>query len=643
MTSTFQARCITLLTILVIGLSVLSWRLVQIQLVDRQRYAESSRKAFHRIEKLPAARGMIVDSREEPIAKSIPVSTLFLDRNHLIDPKLASYGVACKELSATDGWEQLDSETRKRQVVSLRGEILERDTGDEIVRKHKDYAVSVLARPLGMKRAELMAKIENGKGKSMWFPLVKDMPDDVAEGLRETITRNFLQGFEFQNSSKRWYSSPNLATHLIGFTGEKEMPNEKGKLEAKVVGRFGIEAAMQESLAGRDGWRQHHRDARGLVVPGNSGSLLPPRAGLNVQLTIDMGLQAIIEEEMEACLAEFKSERGAVILMNPKNGEILAMASRPHFDLNHRKDIAQNGFNFATQAIYEPGSTFKIIATGAAINEGIAKPTTQIFCHNGLYAEGGFTVPDHHPYGSLTLEGVLAKSSNIGAYKFAKQLGSKRFYDYVSRWGFGHKTGVMLGGESSGIARNTNNPVDFSRASYGYALNVTPLQMACAYAVIGGDGRLLKPKIVKSLVANDGTVVETFPDEEVCRVLKPETARQMREAMIKTIEPGGTATLAAVPGYKVSGKTGTAKRHNPNGSGYLNNSYTVSFAGMMPAHDPAFVGVVVIDDPKTTKVSRYGGTIAAPAFGRIAARAATYLNLPPTEPVNPSLSKVVKP
>ena len=624
-----------------IGLSVLSWRLVQIQLVDRQRYAESSRKAFHRIEKLPAARGMIVDSREEPIAKSIPVSTLFIDRNHLLDPKQASYGVACKELSATEGWELLDSNTRKRKVVSLRGEILERDTSDEILAKHLDYAVSILARPLGMKRADLMDKIKKGKGK--WFPLVKDMPDDVAEGLRETIARNFLQGFEFQNSSKRWYSSPNLATHLIGFTGEKEMPNEKGKLETKVVGRFGIEAAMQEYLAGRDGWRQHHRDARGLVVPGNSGSLLPPRAGLNVQLTIDMGLQTIVEEEMEACLAEFKSERGAVILMNPKNGEILAMASRPHFDLNRRDDIAKNGFNFATQAIYEPGSTFKIVACAAAINEDIAKPSTSIFCHNGLYSEGGFTVPDHHPYGNLTLEGVLAKSSNIGAYKFAKRLGPKRFYDYVSRWGFGRKTGIMLGGESSGIARNTNNPVDFSRASYGYALNVTPLQMACAYAVIGGDGRLLKPQIVKALVANDGTVVETFREEEVCRVLKPEAAKQMREAMIKTIEPGGTATLAAVPGYKVSGKTGTAKRHNPNGSGYLNNSYTVSFAGMMPAHDPAFVGVVVIDDPKTTKVSRYGGTIAAPAFGRIAARAATYLNLPPTEPVNPSLSKVAQP
>ena len=202
MTSPFQARCIALLTILVIGLSVLSWRLVQIQLVDRQRYAESSRKAFHRIEKLPAVRGMIVDSREEPIAKSIPVSTLFLDRKHLDDPKQASYGLACKELSATEGWDRLDSAARKRQIVSLRGEILERDTSEEIVRKHREYAVSVLARPLGMKRAELMAKIQKDKGN--WFPLAKDLPEDIADGLRETIDRNCLQGFEFQNSIKRW-------------------------------------------------------------------------------------------------------------------------------------------------------------------------------------------------------------------------------------------------------------------------------------------------------------------------------------------------------------------------------------------------------------------------------------------------------
>jgi cell division protein FtsI/penicillin-binding protein 2 len=574
---------------------------------------------------------MIVDRREEPLAKSIPVSTVFVDKNHLLDPKLAAYGLAYEEASAEAGWNELDEAARRRRISGLRGDILNRESAETIVRKHLAYAVGVLARPLGMRREELRAKIETSKGK--WVPIAKELPEDVADNLREAVDKHWIQGFEFQNSIKRWYTAPNLATHLIGFTGEVEETNDEGKTETRVVGRFGVEASMEEYLVGRDGWREHCRDARGLVVPGTSSSLLPPRAGLNVQLTIDMGLQAIVEEEMDACLAEFESVRGAVVLMDPKTGEILAMASRPHFDLNHKQNVAENGFNFAIQAIYEPGSTFKIVSTGGVLNEGLATPQTSVFCHNGKYSEGKIQVPDHHPYGSLTLEGVLIKSSNIGAYKFARQLGAKRFYDYAQRWGFGRKTGVLLSGESSGIARNTNNAVDFSRASYGYALNVTPLQMACAYSVIGGDGKLLKPRIIKSLVANDGTVVETYPPEVVAEVIKPETAGKMREALRKVTEPGGTATLAAVPGYKVAGKTGTAKRHNPNGPGYLANSYTVSFAGMLPANDPAFVGIVVIDDPRTTKVTRYGGTIAAPAFGRIAARAAAYLNLKPTEPL----------
>jgi cell division protein FtsI/penicillin-binding protein 2 len=634
--SSFQSRCIVLCSILVIGLSVLSGRLVQIQLVDRHRYAESSRKAFHRIEPLPATRGMIVDRREEPLAKSIPVSTVYVDKNHLMDPKLASYGLAYQEGSAEPGWNDLDPATQRKRINGLRGEILARETAETIVRKHLAYSVGVLARPLGMRREELREKIETSKGK--WVPVVKDLPEDIADNLRETVDKFWIQGFEFQNSIKRWYTAPTLATHLIGFTGEVEETDEQGKPQTRVLGRFGVEASMEAYLAGRDGWREHCRDARGLVVPGNASSLLPPRAGLNVQLTIDMGLQAIIEEEMDACLEEFKSVRGAVVLMDPKTGDVLAMASRPQFDLNHKEDVAKNGFNFAIQAIYEPGSTFKIVATTGVLNEGLATPFSSVFCHNGNYVEGKIQVPDHHPYGSLTLEGVLVKSSNIGAYKFARQLGAKRFFQYAHDYGFGRKTGILLSGESSGIAKNTGNAVDYSRASYGYALNVTPLQMACAYSAIAGEGKLLKPKIVKSLIANDGTVVETFPTQVVSEVMKPSTARKMRAALQKVTETGGTALLAAVPGFKVAGKTGTAKRHNPNGRGYLPNSYTVSFAGMLPAQDPAFVCVVVIDDPRTDKVSRYGGTIAAPAFGRIAARAAAYLNLQPTEPVTPPLA-----
>ncbi|MFT4176646.1 MAG: penicillin-binding protein 2 [Luteolibacter sp.] len=632
MKSTFQSRCVLLCSVLVAGLTVLSGRLVQIQLVDRQLYAVSSRKTFHSTEKLPAIRGMIVDRNEEPLAKSIPVCTLYIDKNHLDDPKLAAFGLAYREAITEPGWQGLDAEKRSRRIRALRGEILEREKPEVIVQKHLAHAIGLLATPLRMRREELREKIEGNKSK--WFAIAKEIPEDLADGLRDLVSENYLQGFRFQSSIKRWYTSPELAAHVIGFTGEVEKKNENGSVQTSVKGRFGIESSMEEYLAGRDGFREQRRDARGLVVPGNSGSLLPPRAGLNVQLTLDIGIQMIVEEELDAALKEYAAPRGAIVVLDPKTGDILAMASRPNFDLNRKENLAENGFNFALQAIYEPGSTFKIVATAGVMNERLASPRTSVFCHNGLYSEGSIRVPDHHPYGSLTLEGILQKSSNIGAYKLARQLGTARFYDYVQRFGFGRKSGIQLSGESSGIARNSGNPVDFSRASYGYALNVTPLQMAYAYGALANGGKLLKPRIVKTLVANDGTIVEDFPTEVVSQAVSADTAKKMCLALEKVVLPGGTATLAAVPGFRAGGKTGTARRHNPNGRGYLANSYTVSFAGMLPVQDPAFVAIVVIDDPRTTKVSRYGGTVAAPVFGKIAPRIAARLNLQPTEPIS---------
>ncbi len=621
-------------SVLVAGLSVLSGRLVQIQLVAPKHYKEGTRNA-PRTERLPAIRGMIVDRREEPLAKSIPVATLFVDKKILMDPTQAGFGLAYQEASAEPGWKDLGPEKQSRRINTLRGGILDRDTADVIVQKHLAYAVSILARPLGMRRDELHDKIANNTGD--WFPIARDLPEDVADHLRDELAGHWLQGFEFESSMKRWYTSPNLATHLTGFTGEVGKKDDAGKPVTKVVGLFGIESSMEAFLAGRDGSREHNRDARGLPSPGNSGSLKPPRAGLNVMLSIDMGIQAIVEEELDANLAEFESIRGAVVLMDPKTGEILAMASRPHFDLNHKQDIAETGYNYAIQAIYEPGSTIKIVATSGALNEGLVTPQTSVFCHNGYYRSGAVEVKDDHPAGSLTFEGVLQKSNNIGTYSVGRQLGAKRFYEYLRNYGFGRKTGILLSGESSGLARNTGNEVDFSRACFGYASNVTPLQLACAYSAIAGDGKLRKPHIVKSLVANDGTVVEDYPPEVVNEVLKPKTAAQMRAALEKVVLTGGTATRAAVPGFRVAGKTGTVQKHNPKG-GYLANSYIVSFAGMMPAQDPAFVCVVVIDDPRTQKVTRYGGIIAAPAFSKIATRVASHMNLQPTEPVSAPLA-----
>lgn len=630
MNRAFQNRCIVLCLVLVSLLSALSARLVQIQLVDRQRYASSSAKAFHRTERIPAIRGMIVDRNEEPIAKSIPVSSIYVDKNHLLDPKLASFGLAYMEASQEPAWAAASAEDRVRRIHSLRGEILERESPDVIVSKHLAHAVSLLARPLGMRRDQLSAEIKDSKAK--WFPIAEDIPDDIAERLREIVDENYLQGFAFENSIKRWYANPHLATHLTGFTGEVERKGEDGKTEYHMAGRFGIESAIEEYLAGRDGRREHRRDSRGLVVPGKASSLLPPRAGLNAKLTIDIGIQAIAEEELDAGLKLYKSKRGAVVVMDPKTGEILALVSRPHFDLNNKQDLEENSFNYAIQAKYEPGSTIKIVATAGAIDAGLVTLDTVIHCPNFLQ-ENKFTVTDSHSGGMLPVWKILQKSNNVGCWKLAKQLGVKRFYEYAHGFGFGERSGIQLSGENAGSAAVPKLPIDFSRAAYGYYVGVTPIQMAAAYSVIAGDGRLLRPKIVKELIANDGTVIDDFPTEVRNQVISPETAKKMRTALHKVTLLGGTALNACVEGHKVAGKTGTAIKHDPERGGYVNGAYVVSFAGFMPAEDPAFVCYVVIDEPKTTEVPLYGGTIAAPIFSKIATRIAAHMNLKPTEPL----------
>jgi cell division protein FtsI/penicillin-binding protein 2 len=643
----FQTRCVLLCSVLVTGLSVLSVRLIQIQVWDRKHYANKARQTFERREVLAGLRGTIVDRNEEVLAKSMPVASVFVDLNHLTDPLLISYPLAYERASVEPDWEQLSPQDRKSRILTERGVILkEAEDMPEgaLVEKGIAQVVGLLARPLGLKREDMNARIHDEIAKAQKragkrgkdelngeFCLVENRPADDIERVREIISKYWLEGFFLRESFKRWYTSPDLATHVVGFTGEKNTAEADGTF--RQVGKFGIESALEEYLAGADGWQEHRRAPNGARIPGDSSSLKPPRAGLNVQLTLDMGVQAIVEEELDAGLAEWESKRGCIIVMDPKTGEILGMASRPHFNLNTLQDIDkdQRGVNFALQAIYEPGSTIKIVPSSAAINERLVTPQTSIFCHNGHYQMGKITVPDHFPYGMLTVEGILQKSSNVGAYKLGLQLGSSRYYDYLEKFGYGHKTGILLSGESRGTVPRSNNPLDFSRTTYGYALAVTPLQVATAYSAIASDGKLRRPHIVKSIIANDGTVVERFEPEVVHEVIRPQTAKEMRAALQKVVDVKGTALQAKVPGYSGAGKTGTAVRIEKGH--YQAGHYTVSFAGMMPAKDPAFVCVVVIDDPLTHKVTRYGGTIAAPVFAKVGARLAAHMILTPDEPV----------
>lgn len=622
----FRARCLLLCSVLVTGLSLLSVRLIQIQSWDGKKYAERARAAYDRSEVLPGLRGKIVDRHEEILAKSIGLSTVMIDAMLLSDPVVAVKALARHQAANSQEWELLSVEDKSRLVRSWRHTILEEQSSEVIVEQHLAAAVRLLARPLGLRREELRQRIEEpiSKGRR-YFAVAKDLPEDLAENLRSLIDGHALQGFRFENSIKRWYCSPDLATHVIGYTGEQVMVGPNGKNSFVQVGKFGIEKAMEDYLRGKDGIWKHSN----MPVSRADESMVPPVHGLNVRLTIDLGLQSIVAEELDLALGESKSKRGCAVLLNPTTGELLAMASRPHFNLNLKEGLDEGAMNYALQGIYEPGSTYKIVAVAGCLNEKVVSKNTSIFCHNGLYTEGKLRIPDHHPYGMLTVEGVLQKSSNIGAFKLARQLGTKRFFDYSNRFGFGQETGILLSGESSGIVKNTGNLIDFSRASYGYALNVTPLQVAAAYGAIANGGELICPSVVHSIIARDGTILERFEPNVVNRAIDEDIAKTMRAALVKVVEKGGTATLAAVPGFKVAGKTGTARRVVDGR--YQEGHYTVSFVGMMPADDPAFVCLVVIDDPLTTLVPRYGGTIAAPAFAKIASRVATHMNLSPTE------------
>lgn len=619
-----QRRALIVCLAIVAGFSVLSARLVRLQWVEREDAVRRAAKASSRTTVLPGTRGIIVDCNDEIVARNFPVNDVVVDLKHLGDPKVAAWGAAFAEVSTTPEWKIADEAERKQMVKTRRMKMLQSPliTGDDVVRLHREHIVRVLARPLGMRDAELMRALpERNKGEHV---LIQQMHEDVASPLRELIRENWIQGLFFRKTLKRWYASSDLAAHVVGYV------NHEG------IGQCGVERVMEQRLAGRDGWQKTKVSQQGRLLAPNEGELCPPRGGLHVKLTLDLGLQAIVEEELDRGLEEFMAEQGAVVLLSPKTGEILAMASRPTFDLNLRENISEGSFNYAIQAMYEPGSTIKIVATSAALDLGLVGLGTMVNCENGYYRDGKVTVRDDYPKGLMRFDEVIMKSLNIGTYKLAKQVGRPAFVDYLKAFGFTKKTGLMLSGEQSGRMADPTNPTNFSRMSYGYATSVTPLQVAMAYGAIANGGNLMKPQIVKEVVANNGMVVESFEPEVVTRVMKERTARQMREALTKVLEEGGTARLANVPGFEGhgAGKTGTACKINPDGGYYVDRN-VVSFAGMLPADDPEFVCVVVVDDPRRTDMKLYGGLIAGPIYSRIMERAAAYKSLVPPNPIEP--------
>ncbi len=649
MEKTAQKRCVNLCLILVVGLSALSVRLVMLQTTDREGGSGKAGKSYERTYPLLAKRGTIVDCNGEIMAKSAISQTLIVDKYHLRDPRTVAKGIARRELGNDPKWVEWDDKTRNRKVKLMGRKLLLKEYGAKwYVNEHLDYACSEIAPALGLTKDELKKLINVKKlGDKV---IAKDISPDIASRIKELIDEKNIKGFRFDEDMKRTYCSPTAFTHLMGSTGMTKASNVER-------GISGVERAYDEHLKGRHGFKKEMRDRSGEIMPAYEGSTLAPINGNVVQLTIDMGIQTIVEEQLDLAVKEYDPVRATIIIMDPNTGDILAFASRPHFNLSTRKGIVEFGFNFGLQGSYEPGSTFKMVAVAAALDLRLKRLDDKIFCHNGYYRNTNpkFTVRDDYPKEYLKVWEIPQKSNNIGTYMLAKMVGYDRYMNYARGFGFGIPTDLGVGSESKGKLPKKFNAVDFSRNSYGYALTVTPLQIANFYSVMANGGKLMKPRLIKKVDNYMGETVMEFKPEVVRRVISERAARDCRTALETVVQKGGTATRADVPGYTEGGKTGTAEKWDPElGELYLHErsgkmrkrgaysktKKTVSFAGMLPIDKPEFVCVVVVEEPRAEKDFNFGGgTVAAPIWRETMKQVAAYRNITPSEELESELGK----
>ena len=575
MTWNAQARAVTVCFGLVGLFSVYSFRLIDLQILQHEKFTALAAEKHNHKQIIYARRGIIRDAHNEPLAENIPVKTVVADASHIRDSAAVAAAIA----------DQLEMDPR--------------DIADKLS--------------------------QSGKG-SKHIVLKAQIPEQTAEKIKESLRVANLRGIYFDQDFVRVYPNGQMLSQVIGFVDHDHK------------GTMGIERTMQDFLQGTDGFRYIETDRTGKELVPYRGQESPAQDGCDVKLTVDLGLQNLLETELDAACAEFKPKDATAIMMCPQTGEILAMASRPTFDPNKPGEAAPDQEkNRSIVDMVEPGSTFKIVTTSAVLEERLVTPDTTVFCENGHFQYAGRVLRDAHPMGVLTVHQVLMKSSNIGVAKLALQLGETKLYEYIRRYGFGEKTGITLSGEIGGLVNPPHrwSKLDITRIPMGQAVAVTPLQLVAAMSSIANGGKLMKPMIVSEIKDQNGRPVANFTPQTVRDVISRETALKIVSALKDVVSKQGTAQKAGVPGFRVAGKTGTAQKVDPRG-GYMVGRYVTSFVGFMPADDPKFTLLVLLDDPTMKQGEVFGGTVAAPVFARIAEKAARYLDLKPTEQIPPS-------
>lgn len=539
------------------------------------------------------------------------------------------------QVSAYDLYKSLaaDQHTLFKKLVPERGEIFLND-------KTELY-------PLAVNRETKMAyavprEIENTQDISRMLSSVLNVdqaeifnklnkPEDRYEVLKHRLSEQEIEqmqalkakGVYLSDESYRYYPSGELASNILGFVGWKE--NE-------ITGRYGLEEYFEENLKGKEGNILQDRDTLGRWISTGRREIIPARHGDDIVLTLDHIVQYETEKILKSAVEKHQADSGLIIVMEPETGNILSMANYPTFNPNEYSKVEDiNAYrNLSVSAPYEPGSVFKPLTMAAALDSNKVTPEST-YTDTGAVHEAGYTIQnsDEKVYGTQTMTQVLENSLNTGAIYAEKMVGNKNFADYVKRFGFGETTGIEMMGESAGNIsnlKNTKSDINFFTASFGQGITVTPIQLISAYGALANGGMLMKPRIVDKVISYDGTEEQVSP-AEVRRVISKRAAFEISE-MLKSVVIKGHGKKAGVPGYAVGGKTGTAQVTSAGTRGYEEGKTIGSFVGFAPVHDPKFVILVKIENPKDVI---WAESSAAPTFGELMKFLLEYYKIEPTE------------
>lgn len=588
------------------------WRLYDLHLKKGPMLAEEAAKKFREDRTLPAQRGSIKDHSDRYLAYDEEVYELRTDRVHLHDvrsvlPNLARIrGVSQKELTRTL-------------------------TSEEILKAYHVHVAESLGAKMGVPVETMLEKVTSSRPIEV---LTQNMNDEQAKDWRQHLENLFVKGIYVKPAVRRHYPTDNRLALIIGGV-------EEGK-----GGVQGIEKTFEDTLRGVPGsvCVEHDKYGRELLL--YRGEIKEPVHGKDVHLTIDLQMQDAVDAIVAQAQATYRPNKMMAIVTEVTTGSILAMSFLPGHD--RQEPDRTNWKNLTINEPYEPGSTFKVVAFTAALDQRKMGPDESFDCHWGLYTDPVLkaTLRDVSKMGTVPAREAFAKSSNIATYKVFKRVGQDTYLDYVKRFGFGQKTGISLSGESRGYINDGRwSNTTYSRFPMGYEVNVTPLQMAMAYGAIANGGILMKPRLVDRIVADGGRQVTQMPPQAVGQVCTGKTAALMRD-LLKGVVDHGTGSRAQIEGIEVAGKTGTSQRYdhelivgkNKDGSlrkgGYRKDQWITSFAGFAPANDPKIVCVVVLDNPQAPDPADIGGgKVAAPIFAEIVAETLKQLSIRPQRPL----------